>query len=235
MSEGISRRDFEATTFPRVTRLPLSQQVADAIRSMILIGQLAPGEEVTQDQLADLVGVSTMPVREALLRLSHEGLVDAHHNRSFRVTRISKQDVEDVYRTHAFLAGELTARAAARGGDDLVAELDAIQTRWPTADSAGLEELNWSFHRAINKAAQSPKILLFLRNTIRFIPDHFYSLLPEWRAISDRGHRQLVRAIARQDPERARTAAERHVREAGQLLIEHFTESGHWSVPRSLE
>ncbi len=94
-----------------------------------------------------------------------------------------------------------------------------------------LERLNWRFHRTINHAAASPTLLLFLRNTIRFIPVPFYVLLSEWRDLSARGHRDIAKAIARHDPERARAGAERHVREAGRLLIAHFDDTGYWSVP----
>ena len=225
-----------ATTWtgtPRLVRSqPLSHQVAEAIRRMILTGHLPPGEIVTQDRLADLLSVSTMPVREALLRLSHEGFVEARPNRSFQVARTSREDVEDVYRTHAFLAGELTARAAERGGPELAAELKALQQEWPEADVASLERINWQFHRAINHAAGSAKLLVFLRNTIRFIPEQFYVLLPEWRDVSERGHREIGRAVARRDADNARRAAERHVEDAGRLLIAHFTETGYWSAPR---
>jgi DNA-binding GntR family transcriptional regulator len=210
----------------------LSQQVAEAIRHMILVGRLAPGEVVTQDRLAELLSVSTMPVREALLRLSHEGFVEARPNRSFQVAHTSREDIEDVYRTHAFLAGELTARAARRGTPSLINDLQAIQKEWIAADTESLERLNWRFHRAINRAASSPKLLLFLRNTIRFIPEHFYVLLPEWRDLSSRGHCGIAKAITLHDPERARVVAERHVRDAGRLLVAHFDDTGYWSVPR---
>lgn len=220
-----------AVPSPFVRSQPLSAQVAEAIRHMILVGQLAPGEVVTQDRLAELLSVSTMPVREALLRLSHEGFVEARPNRSFQVARTSREDIEDVYRTHAFLAGELTARAAGRGDAELIAELHAIDEAWPDADTDSLGRLNWQFHRAINHAAASPKLLLFLRNSIRFIPEHFYVLLPEWRDLSARGHRDIAKAIAGHDDQRARAAAEGHVRDAGRLLIAHFDDTGYWSVP----
>lgn len=216
---------------PVVRSQPLSQQVAEAIRRMILVGGLGPGEIVTQDRLAEMLAVSTMPVREALVRLSHEGFVEARPNRSFQVARTTREDVEDVYRAHAFLAGELAARAAVRGGPALVTELRALQREWPVADAASLGRLNWRFHRAINRAARSPRLLLFLRNTIRFIPEEFYVLLPEWRDVSDRGHREMTRAMARHDPDRARRAAERHVEEAGRLLIARFRDTGYWSSP----
>lgn len=216
---------------PIVRSQPLSQQVTEAIRHMILTGKLAPNETVTQERLADLLSVSTMPVREALLRLSHEGFVEARRNRSFQIARTSREDVEDVYKTHAFLAGELTARASFRGGPELAKELREIDRQWSGAEMAQLESLNWQFHRAINLAAASPRLLLFLRNTIRFIPDQFYALLPEWREISERGHKDIVTAISARDEEFARRAASEHVRDAGQLLISHFADTGFWAPP----
>jgi DNA-binding GntR family transcriptional regulator len=209
---------------------PLSEQVAEAIRQMILVGQLPPGEVVTQDRLAEMLAVSTMPVREALLRLSHEGFVEARRNRSFQVARTSREDIDDVYQTHAYLAGELTARAATRGGPELATRLRAVQQQWPDADLPALERLNWQFHREINRAAGSPRLMLFLRNTIRFVPNEFYALLPEWRAIAEPVHREIIRAVGRQDAERARRAAERHVKDARRLLTAYFTDKGYWSV-----
>jgi DNA-binding GntR family transcriptional regulator len=217
---------------PQVRSQPLGRQVTDAIRHMILVGEVLPGQVVTQDRLAEALSVSTMPVREALQRLAQEGFVEAQPNRSFRIIRTSREDVEDVYRTHAFLAGELTARAATKGGPELAGELQDIHKQWRDADTPTLESLNWRFHRAINHAAQAPKLLLFLRNTIRFIPDQFYAVLPEWRTLSQRGHRDILRALQQQDADQARDAAERHVQDAGRLLIAHFTDMGYWTPPQ---
>ncbi|HEY7174354.1 MAG TPA: GntR family transcriptional regulator, partial [Micromonosporaceae bacterium] len=63
----------------------MSDQVTESLRSMILVGDLRSGDQVTQEKLAEDLGVSTMPVREALLRLSHEGFVQGGRGRSFRI------------------------------------------------------------------------------------------------------------------------------------------------------
>ena len=63
----------------------MAEQVADLVRNMILVGDLRPGQRVTHDELAARLNVSTMPVREALLRLSYEGLIVGKANRSFHV------------------------------------------------------------------------------------------------------------------------------------------------------
>jgi DNA-binding GntR family transcriptional regulator len=211
---------------------PLSQQVADAIRRMILIGTLTPGEELRLDDLAESLEVSTMPVREAMLRLSHDGLVEAHPNRSFRVARFNRDNVDDIHRTHAFLAGELAARAAVRAQPSLAVELQAIEDRWGAAEESALDELNRRFHGRINGAAQAHTLLLLLRTATRFIPQEFYPMIPEWREVARRGHADVVRAIVSRDDAAARAAAREHVMDVGHLLMAHFSDRGYWLAPR---
>jgi DNA-binding GntR family transcriptional regulator len=217
-------------------RKRLADDTADALRDMILVGELRPGERHTQDELAALMGVSTMPVREALLRLAHEGLVEASPNRSFRIARTTRDDVRDIYWIHSVVAGELAGRAAERidaeGLGRLRLELEANLAAIRIEDDAEMEATNWSFHRVINLAAASPKLALVLRRTLTFIPQSFYSLLPEWRRLSEHGHRRLVDAMELHDAAAARSAAAQHVLDAGSLLIEHFSDTGHWLQPR---
>jgi DNA-binding GntR family transcriptional regulator len=94
-----------------------------------------------------------------------------------------------------------------------------------------MEEANDEFHRAINLSAESPRLLLLMRLTLRFIPDNFYALLPEWPPISDRGHVAILYAFREGDPEAARAAASQHVRDAKELIMEHFSDTGYWTPP----
>ena len=89
----------------------MTDQVSEKLRSMILSHELAPGTRVTQADLAEMLGVSTMPIREALLRLGAEGLITASASRSFEVTAVTGRGIRDVYWVHGVLAGELAARA----------------------------------------------------------------------------------------------------------------------------
>lgn len=202
---------------------------------MILVGDLLPGQHVTHDQLAKQLGVSTMPVREALLRLTHQGFIAAKPGRHFEVTSTSRTDIDDIYWAHALLAGELTARATRNADPEFLSELRAVQEEWDALPAGAatdeLDDLNNSFHRLINRQARAPKLLVFLRNTIRLIPEHFYALVPDWHDTSTNGHRDILDAVESGDEERARQAAEAHVRDAGSLLAELFTDKGYWKEP----
>ncbi|MFZ0665927.1 MAG: GntR family transcriptional regulator [Acidimicrobiales bacterium] len=220
-----------------IVRVSLADQVTESLRHMILTGEFRSGQHLTHDELAKRLGVSTMPVREALLRLSHEGFVDMEPNRAFRVTPMTRSDIEDIYWAHATLAGELTARACRQDRTELLTELEEIQSAWlasgTTARPEQLEVLNYRFHRAINRASASPRIIRLLSSTVRLIPEHFYALVPEWRGVSTTGHVAIIEAIRDRAPERARKAASAHVLEAGSLLVEHFTDTGFWAEPKA--
>jgi DNA-binding GntR family transcriptional regulator len=213
----------------------LSDEVAATLRRMILIGDLAAGSRATQDELAQRLGVSTTPVREALLRLAAEGFVELSRGRSFTITRTTRGDVEDIYWMHATLAGELTARACTRADLELVVSLrklfDLSHQARTEHDAEAEDAANWAFHRAINLAAEAPKLLLMLRTTLRFIPRGFYSLVPEWGGESDDGHGKIMAAFENRDPLAARAAAEQHVRHAGALLADYFSHTGYWTQP----
>jgi len=218
----------------RIHHRSLASQTADTLRDMILKGTLRPGHQLRHEEIARDLGVSTMPVREALLRLSHEGFVMAKPGRSFVVNRLTRGDIADVYWLHSLLAGELTARACRHADDDLVTRLEGVLTAWPaTVEARRLEKLNWEFHRTINRAAESPKLLSVMRNTLVSIPQEFYALLPDWKSVSQRGHERIVRAFRKRDDETARAAAEGHVRQAGELLIRYFSEQGYWVAPEN--
>ena len=196
---------------------------------MILLGELPPGRRTTQDELARALGVSTMPVREALLTLAAEGFVAFAPGRSFTIPATSREDVEDVYWMHGLVAGELTRRACEAADDAFVERLAQLAADCTTVTDA--DAANWRFHEAINRLADAPKLLLVLRTTLRFIPHGFYALVPEWRRLSEQGHAAIVAAFRKGDAGEAARLAEEHVREAGRLLIELFSSQGYWARP----
>lgn len=217
-------------------RRTLAVEVAEQLRDMVLTGELASGERATQDELARMLGVSTMPIREALLRLAAEGLVLVEPNRSFTAAATTREDVRDIYWMQGQLAGELTRRACERADDALVQELRERAARCVelvgSGDIGAMETANWRFHRTINHAAGAPKLLVILRATLRFIPHGFYGLVPAWAPASKAGHAAILEAFERRDPAAAQHAAELHVHEAGELLVECFTGNGYWKRPQ---
>lgn len=216
-----------------VQRRRLSDEVADNLRQMILVGELLPERRITQEELANELGVSTTPVREALMRLAAEGFVRVSPNRSFRVVASTSEDVRDVYWLHGLLSAELTRRACLEADANLITTLRQHNETYAEAvrrgDVSAMDRANWSFHRTINLAANAPRIRVALTTTLRFIPRGFYGLLPSWGATSVDGHEQIVAALEQGDADAAAAAAHAHVRQAGETVSQFFTSTGYWT------
>ncbi|WGW11302.1 GntR family transcriptional regulator [Saxibacter everestensis] len=132
---------------------PTSVLIADQLRERIVDGSFSPGEQVTEAQLAAKLRVSRGPVREALQRLSQEGLLVSHRNRGVFVLELTPHDVREIYAARQAI--ELSALDAIRyGGEDqlasTVSKLRAIVAKMPDVVAEGnwrrLAELDLSFH-----------------------------------------------------------------------------------------
>lgn len=100
-----------------VTRDTLRQQIADALRDEVLAGRLPAGQHVAVKEIADQYGVSATPVREALVDLSAQGLIDLEHHRGFQVHRFSTDDFRDMVEARTLIVDGIFRRAEQRFPD----------------------------------------------------------------------------------------------------------------------
>src|SRR5476651_96368 len=140
-------------------RASLTKVVSDRIRSRILDGTLKPGERLVEDRLSVELGVSRVPVREALLGLSREGLVRLEPRRGASVAEVTPKIVDELVEVRALLEG-LNARLAARRHDpEIVALLrDTLKRGNAAAKDATQEELsrlNAEFHERLTEASRN--------------------------------------------------------------------------------
>ena len=111
------------------SRTQLRDEAEAHIREMIVAGQARPGQLLRLAPLADNIGASITPVREALILLAKDGWVIEEPNRGFRVAPIRRADIEDAYFIHCFVAGELATRAAAKALEETLVPLREIEAR----------------------------------------------------------------------------------------------------------
>lgn len=211
-------------------RPQLSQRVARLVRRRIFDGGYAAGEYVRLDHLATELGISVTPVREAMVALRAEGLLDQHPHRGFVVLPVTGRDLADVADVQAFVGGELAARAAATISPEQLNELYDIQARLEQAycgdDEQRTVRLNHDFHRAINVAAASPKLAQMMSQVTRYAPEAVFPHIAGWPQRSIGDHRKVLAALAAHDQELARTAMAEHLAAGVLPLIRHLASRG---------
>ena len=211
-------------------RPQLSEGVARYVRNRIFDGTYSAGEYVRLDQLAAELGISVTPVREALFELRAEGLLAQQPRRGFVVLPVTGRDLADVANVQAHVGGELAARAATNIDDDQLRELKTIQAQLEEAyagnDIERAVRLNHEFHRAINVAAESPKLAQLMLQITRYAPESVFPTIAGWPDQSIKDHRRVLAALAKHDGELARKAMSEHLAAGAAPLIDHLVEHG---------
>ena len=208
-----------------VQRRSVVDVAVEALREKILHGVYREGQPLRQEALATDLGVSRIPVREALRQLEAEGLVSFSPNYGAVVSTLQLTDIEELFDLRALLESDLMRRAVPELTDDVLARADAILDAYDAAfergDVAAWGALNWEFHSTLLAAANRPvtmNVLQTLHNqSERYMRMQLTLTHGEVRA-SHEHHAILQAAIAR-DARKASTLVRGHVRNAGRSLV----------------
>lgn len=214
---------------------PGSAGVFERLRRMIIEGEYAPDERLIEEQLAERLGVSRTPIRQALTMLEAEGLVEIAPNKGAMVCSFSVEDVGDIYDLRAVLEGYAARRAALRiGGEelgrlsDLAEEMEGLAGRFSEHEEEirRLVALNQEFHGTIVVASRNRRLGRLLRGTVQ-IPLMFKAFFwygPHERTISNHYHRQILNALEAGDADRAEIVMREHVYEGRDFVIRALME-----------
>ena len=137
----------------RIARGGLADEIVAHVRGQILRGEMKPGEKVDQEQIAEDLDVSRSPIREALVVLGQEGLLDITPRRGAFVAKITREDVIDHYELFGLIAGRVAAMAADDLDDEQRTELAGIHDAFIEASNEDGSKLNNEFHQLINSVA----------------------------------------------------------------------------------
>lgn len=190
------------------------------LRADILSGDLPADERLTEMGLADRLGLSRTPVREAVKRLLIEGFLTRAPGEGLRVTALHADEVDQIFRIRLMLESYGARRAAEFAGDAEITELfrlaDAISARVPArteADYDAMTEANAAFHRTITQAARSPRLssMLSLAVNLGLVLRTYRMYSAQDMARQARHHHDIAQAIATRDPEWAEAAMSHHV------------------------
>ena len=209
----------------------LRNVVADQLRAAILEGRLKPGEWLRQERLAQELGVSQMPVREALKELAAEGLIEHVPYRGVRVIEFDLDDVADLYDHRAFLEGRAAAVAAVIITDEEIAELKQLQSQMemnlaPEKLSV-YRDLNRRFHHIIFTASHREYLIRTLTQMCAVFPTMLIgnfaatadNPLPERDNPDISEHHALIDALEKHDSTEAERVLTAHIMETGRQLV----------------
>lgn len=200
---------------------PLTKLVLAALRDRILSGALAPGERLVEGKLSEELGVSRMPVREALRALASEGIVAIEPRRGATVISFTPEQVQEMVEVRATLEG-LNAKLAARRHDPTqIAKLERILADGAKLSSGDdptrMSALNLEFHDALGNVAANSVLQEIMRSlrertALIFTAHNRDRMRQNWEE-----HAAILRAVVAGDAELAALLAARHVYSAAQL------------------
>lgn len=222
---------YENVGRPTVRRGGLAEEIARYVRSLILTGALKPGQKIDQEAIATALDVSRSPIREALIVLGQEGLLDVTPRRGAFVARLTREDIIDHYELFGLVSGRIAEMAANTFSDAEVEELKAAHERFRASPASEHAKYNHEFHRLINSVA--PRRTRWLVSLLeRSVPANFYDFVDDWDEAAAAGHDEIIAGIMARDPVAARNAMEKHLHDSGVAAANSLLARGFWEESR---
>lgn len=197
------------------THQPLRTLVCDELRRLVITGELPPGSRLVEDRLADRLGVSRNPVREALQTLANEGFVTITPRRGAVVAEITAAQAEELFDVRLALESLAARTAARRAGPADLAALQDVLDRAATATRNGqldlLAALNTEFHDVVVTSGGNGYLSLLVAPMARRVQWVFRASAPQRALSSWTEHEAILNAIAAGDEESAALLASAHV------------------------
>ncbi len=195
----------------------LSDQLVDLVRERILSGRVAPDGPIRQDALAAELGISKIPLREALARLEQEGLLKSQANRGFFVRSLNRVEADEVYALRLKLEPDVMALAAERADEaEHQAAINTLATLYQVTDEGGdgVGAFNRAFHMALLRPSSQPLSVNILERlhilSERYVRKHLEPLGRDERANDE--HREMLDAWLARDSQLIRELTVAHIR-----------------------
>ena len=206
----------------------VAEQAYLSLRDDILAGRLAAGERLTEVTLAEALGISRTPVREAVKRLILEGFLIREPGQGLQVVTLTADEVEQIFEIRLRLESYAARRAARHATPAEIATLktlaDAMSAHTPPgcgADYDAISEANAAFHRQVMLAARSPRLgaMLSLAVNLGLVLRTYRMYSARDLTRSSQHHHELVEAIAARAPDWAASVMAAHLQAAARVAI----------------
>ncbi|SHN43584.1 GntR family transcriptional regulator [Cryptosporangium aurantiacum] len=202
-----------------------SDRAADELRTRILGGEYLPGERLGEVELAEALGVSRTPIREALRKLSADGLVEITPNKGARIVEHPRADLDAIFGIRAHVEGLAARTAAQRASTEDIDRLEEIATELEKHSDAGrlaeVYRLNAEFHGRINGLSHSAvltgTVSQLIHASVLFRTLHAFDEAARRRSCAH--HHEIVAALRARDPDWAEAVMHAHLYSARASLL----------------
>jgi DNA-binding GntR family transcriptional regulator len=226
----VAARDPDDSGFapvPLIDRRSSGDLVAVHIRSLIFNGELRQGDRVGQDDIARQLGVSRIPVREAIIALDREGWLTITPHRGAFVHGLDADSLRDHYELLGLVYGLAARRAVERATPDALEHLRRAEQHLAAATTVDeIHDTNDVFLRTLLVTARAPRLGPVMRNMSTVVPGNFFELVPGSGQVQQRGARAIVDAVVAADADRAAEACVGLLRDQGELVIKLLASRG---------
>ena len=220
---------------PGMDRRSSGELVAEHLRQLIVTGGYRPGERVRQDEIAVDLGVSRIPVREALIALEREGWVTVEPHRGAFVNGLDADFVLDHFELHGAISGLTASRAVERADDRALAEVVAAGRAVAEADGHDVVAFNvlvYRFVDALDAAAASPRLSSITRVMANLVPGNYFAEVPAAVTIQQDHVGRIATALEAHDADAAVEEYAHMLQAHGEALAGVLAERGLFDEPR---
>jgi len=195
--------------------------------NLILTGKLRSGDRMDRNEIAHELGVSRVPIQEAVVQLEHDGILSTRYHRGAYVELFDESVVHEHHEIYGMLSGLASARAAEAQNPEHLRQLDSfLNSMRANVDSRAFQEAAWQFRALINEEYSGPRLLAVIRGSQSFMPRAF------WMAYAN-NQRDLLQffeaeldALHRGDGAAARTANKGRAETMGRIMLAELVRRG---------
>jgi DNA-binding GntR family transcriptional regulator len=219
--------DRKSARLERLEPRALSRRIVDQLKRVIIAGELRPGDRVLETELAEQLGVSRGPVREAFRQLEQEGLLVSYPHRGTFVATVPEDEIEEVYALRAHLEGYAARRVVLERRDEALAVLgdllDQMLEAAAAKDLPSVADIDLQFHDTLLELSGYQGLHRIWRSMDGLVRARTYATLAlpgreELIEYTAGSHRPIVDAIRSGDPDAVDAAVKHHIHEVPSLM-----------------
>jgi DNA-binding GntR family transcriptional regulator len=202
-------------------------QVVAHVINLVMTGKLRTGDRIDRNEIAKDLGLSRVPIQEALGQLEHDGILSTRYHRGAFVERFDEATVREHHELYGILNGIASARAATNPTPRILVQLDAALRSLRTAkDTKVFQEACWAYRNTINDEYAGPRLHAAIRASQSFAPSEFWLSYPKSKPDFLPSYEDETAAIHGRDPDTARAVCVRRADLMAKIMLAELTRRG---------